>query len=79
MSTTPPKLNPGDKANFETLLRAGDNGHLILMSAIRKADNKPVALVCASQINPDKTVDVIPLAVLIEGNPFELFEDPTTI
>lgn len=36
-----------------------------------------VELVCAMQHNDDGTLTPIPLAVMVEGNPFEDFEDPT--
>lgn len=77
MPQTPPKLRPGDRTNFGTLLRAADDGALALVSAIRKADQQAVALVCAMQRNEDGTITPIPFAVMVEGNPFELFEDPT--
>ncbi len=77
MPNTPPKLRKGDRHNFETLLRAADNGHLALVSAIRKADQQPVALVCAMQRNDDETITPVPFAVMVEGNPFEMFEDLT--
>lgn len=76
-TATPGKLRPGDKANFKQLQRAFDNGHIALVSAIRKADKAKVALVCAMQWNEDDTIMPIPIAVMVEGNPFELFEDPT--
>lgn len=72
----PIELRPGDKANFETLTLAGSNGALALVSAIRKADQQPVALVCAMQVD-GKTISPVPLAVMVEGNPYELFEDPS--
>lgn len=74
---TPPKLRKGDRTNFDTLLRAAGDGALALVSAIRRADQQPVALVCAMQANPDNTITPVPFAVLVEGNPFDLFEDPT--
>jgi hypothetical protein len=77
MPTTPPKLRNGDRANFQTLLRAADDGALALVSAIRKAVKQPVALACAMQQNDDGTITPVPFAVMVEGNPFELFEDPT--
>jgi hypothetical protein len=77
MTNTPPRLRNGDRANFQTLFRAADDGALALVSAIRKADQQPVALVCAMQHNPDETITPIPFAVMVEGNPFELFDDPT--
>lgn len=73
----PPKLAKGHKANFETLSRAFANQDIALVSAIRKADQQPVALICAMQRNDDKTITTIPLAEMVNGNPFELYEDPT--
>ena len=78
MTNKPPRLCEGDRHNFETLLRAADDGAVALVSAIRKADQQPVALVCAMQENDDETITPIPFAVMVEGNPFELFDDPTT-
>ena len=77
MSKTPPRLRKGDRQNFDTLLRAASDGALALVSAIRKADQHPVALVCAMQHNPDQTITPVPFAVMVEGNPFEDFYDPT--
>jgi len=78
-TSLPPKLRKGDIANFNTLLRAADNEDLALVSAIRKADRAAVALVCAMQQNEDGTITPIPCAVMVEENPFELFEDPTVL
>ena len=47
MPKNPPTLRKGDRQNFETLLRAASDGALALVSAIRKADQNPVALLCA--------------------------------
>ena len=77
MPKIPPPLLEGYKANFETLKRAAECDHLALASAIRVSDQQPVALVCAMNLNDDDTITPVPLAVMVEGNPFELFEDPT--
>jgi len=74
---TPGPLSEGDKANFETLQKAMDNRDVVLVSAIRKADGKQVGLVCALNHNDDETISPAPLAVMIEGNPYEDFLDPT--
>jgi hypothetical protein len=79
MPTTPPALLPGYRENFNTMLRAAGREDLALVSAIRKADQVPVALVCAMQRNEDDTITPVPFAVMVEGNPFELFEDPTVL
>lgn len=73
----PPKLAEANRINFQTLGKAFGHGAVALVSAIRKSDKQPVALVCAMQQNEDETITPIPFAVMIEGNPFELFEDPT--
>lgn len=73
----PKKLKKGDRANFNTLLAAAVQGDLALVSAIRRSDGKNVALVCAMSTNEDKTISPVPFAVMIEGNPYEMYEDPT--
>lgn len=74
---TPPPLLPGYQANFQTLQRAAEYGDLALVSAIRAADQMPVALVCAIQTNDDGTFTPVPLAEMCSGNPFEDYLDPT--
>jgi hypothetical protein len=74
---TPPKLRKGDRTNFNSLLKAATNHDLALVSAIRKTDQKPVALVCAMSKNDDGMITPVPFAVMVEDNPFEMFEDPT--
>lgn len=73
---TPSPLSEGDKANFETLERACKRGNLALVSSVRKSDGASVALVCALGRHHDGVL-VSPLAVMVEGNPYELFEKPT--
>lgn len=72
-----PKLGKGDQANFETMQKAFVNNDVCLMRAVRKSDNKPVALVCAVNWEVEDGVKFFspaPLAVMVEGNPYELFE-----
>jgi hypothetical protein len=70
------QLRPGDISNYETLKRACLNQDLALVNAVRKSDDAVVALVCAvSRAGEDHHLS--PLAVMVEGDPFELFEDPT--
>lgn len=77
MSSTPPALAGSYVMNFNTLMRAAEDGALCLLSAIRKSDGKAVALVCGMQTNEDGTYTPVPFAVMCEGDPFEDFEDPT--
>ena len=78
-TTVPPALTEGYRANFQTLLKAAKYEDLALVSAIRKSDRKPVALVCAMQTNAEETITPVPFAIMCEGNPFEDFEDPTVL
>lgn len=71
-----PKLRKGDKANFSTLEKASSQDDLALVSAVRKSDNAQVALVCAMS-RDEEDIRPVPLAVMVEGNPFEDFYDPT--
>ena len=69
-------LRESDKANFKTLLQAAGNGNLCLLSTTRKSDSKKVALACVMNCDGEEYCPA-PLAVLIESNPYEDFEDPT--
>jgi hypothetical protein len=73
----PPALLPGYRQNFDILQRAMRQGDIALVSAIEKASGEPRALVCAMQTNQDKTITPVPFAVMVWGNPFEMFHDPT--
>jgi len=73
---TPPPIAEGYVANFNTFKRAMKNDDVALVSAIRKEDNKPVVLVCAMQLNKDGTITPVPFAMMIDGNPYEMFHDP---
>lgn len=69
-------LRQADKENFQTLLQAAANGGLALISTTRNSDGKQVALVCAMSYENGAYYPA-PLAVMVEGNPYEDFEDPT--
>lgn len=71
----PQKLRDVDKENFETLKKAFSNYDVALVSAIRKSTGESVALCCAvSMQNPE--VILTPLAVMVEGDPYEEFQPP---
>jgi len=74
---TPPPITDGYRHNFETLLKASRNDDLCLVSAIRAKDQAPVALVCAHFVDEGGMHQIVPIAQMIEGNPYELYEDPT--
>lgn len=74
----PQKIPKAHKSNFQTILNAASNGDLALVSAIRKHDQQQVFLVCAMSRNSDRTITPVPLAEMVNGDPFEMYEDPTT-
>lgn len=74
---TPPAINDSYKKNFKTLERAWKNKAVALVSAIDKATGEPRVLICAMQVNEDESITPVPFAVMVWGNPFEMFHDPT--
>jgi hypothetical protein len=50
-------LRKGDKANFETLMRAAESGDLALMEVRKRSDGKTVAAVCAVGFDPKSGKD----------------------
>lgn len=71
----PVALRKADIDNFETINHAGMMGDLALVSAVRKSDQKNVALVTAVGYQNGEHI-LAPLAVMIEGNPYEDFVPP---
>ncbi len=69
-------LRKSDKKNFATLSRAFNDGQVALVDVLRLKDRKKIAAVCAMAPNGDGTITMIPLATLVEGNPFEEFAPP---
>ena len=63
--------------NFKTLQRALAHGHVALVSALRKEDKERKTLICAMSANEDGTITPVPLAEMIESDPFKIYEDPT--
>lgn len=64
-----------DRANFDMLSRAFDAGHVALMEVQRVEDGKTVAAVCAVGFEHGEYT-FTPFAVMVQGNPFELFRPP---
>ena len=68
-------LRPADVANFETLRGAFENGHVALVEVKRRSDGAEVAALCAVGREAEEFT-LTPFAVMVEGNPFELFSPP---
>ena len=71
-------LRVGDKQNFQTIMKAAENGDLALVSAVRNSDQANVGLVCAMSAVEDLPGEtmIMPLAVMVEGNPFDMYTPP---
>ena len=70
-------LREGDKNNFETLERAFKEGQAALMDVRRRSDGKKVAAIVAVGRDDDDNYMFTPFAIMVEGNPFELFDPPS--
>jgi hypothetical protein len=69
-------LTEGETTNFDTLKQAAENDDLALVRSAWQATQEPCALVCAVTTYEDNSVELTPFAVLIDGDPYELFEAP---
>jgi Family of unknown function (DUF6117) len=65
-------------ANFETILRAAKNEDLALVECTNKQTGEPVYVVAAiGGVGPDDKMEVVPLALLFDGNPYEMLIPPS--
>ena len=55
-SPIPPDLLESIKEKFTIVKQAQSTGNLALLSAVRKSDNKPVAIVCSIQYEDEAHV-----------------------
>ncbi len=76
VAVMPPERLASYQTNFDTLQRAADDGNLVMVTTIRKSDRATVALVCGVQAGPNNTLELVPFAVMCEGNPYDDFEIP---
>lgn len=63
------------RANFETLLRAAQNGDLALMECTDSASGSPRYVMCAVGRTEGDT-HFTPFGHLAEGNPYEAYVPP---
>ncbi len=70
-----PALLPGHQANFDTLCRAVTNGDAAVVDCQHRATGESVAVVCA--VNADREYELVPLAMLFAGDPYELLNPPS--
>lgn len=70
------KLRPSDSANLETIIQAAKNDDLAVIRARRRTDDRDVTLLAAIGFDGSYYL-VTPMAELFDGNPYDLYEDPT--
>lgn len=75
-------LKPGDRANFNTIIRAARHGFLSLVECTDKKTGKYVAAIALIQEGPSPAVgeereyEIIPIARMFEGNPYDELNPP---
>jgi hypothetical protein len=67
--------------NFETLQRAFAESNVELIWATRTDTGEQVGVICAVQTSsdPDLPVEYVPFAEMIDANPYERYEPPTSV
>lgn len=76
MSETPPRLNDAYKHNFQTLLRAAEEDDLVLASCLDVTNGEPRAVICATYEDGEGMVNLVPLAKLFDGDPYDEVQPP---
>ena len=62
--------------NFETLKRAFRHGTVALLDCQDRRTGNPVVVVAAVSPHGDGTVEMVPLARMFDGNPYEELDPP---
>ena len=72
-------INESEKRNFDTLIAAMRADRVCLVSTFDHQDQQPAILICAVNCSPDayEPIELIPLARLCDGNPYDRFSPPS--
>jgi len=68
-------LNEAEKANFETLQGAFEDGNVALLETTRIDDGSRAVLLCAIGY-VDEEYLFTPFAEMVDGNPYEIYTPP---
>lgn len=71
-----PSLQEHHAANFNTMLKAAKHGDLALVSCLDAETGEPVAAICMVNRHEDGDYSFVPVARMIEGNPYEQLVPP---
>jgi len=69
-------LAPGHRDNFETLQRAFNQGDVALVECQLVKTGESVPVICAANHHDDGMIEFVPLAIMFNGNPYELLRPP---
>lgn len=69
-------LSDGDKANFETLRNAFQQGDVALLECQLVATGEPTAVICAVNREADQSFSFVPIARLFADDPYSLLIPP---
>lgn len=64
-------IRPGYKTNLQTLQRAAKAGDLGLMECTDAKTGQVVIVVVARRRDPEGLINMVPLAKMFDGNPYE--------
>jgi hypothetical protein len=64
------------RQNLDTIKKAMDNGDLGLIECTRKDNGETVVLIAARYTDDDKMTVMVPLAVMFDEDPYQLFTPP---
>lgn len=67
------------KANFDTLCDAINGGRACLVECKNKLTGEMVATVCAVNYPEPGVLNLVPLCVFLNGNPFDILEPPVPV
>ena len=69
-------LTAAQKDNFSTLRRAFRAGDVALMECQLATTGETVAVVCAANRRPDKSVEFLPFAMFFADDPYRILNPP---
>ncbi len=69
--------NTNYHANFETLMRAFKSRHVVLVEALPSAERPAGAFICAVNLLPDGSRELVPFAQMLDGPEEPMVLPPT--
>jgi hypothetical protein len=64
------------KANFAEMTRAVMSGDVALVECTDTETGKPCAIICTVNVFEDRSVEIVPMARMFDGNPYEQINPP---